>query len=226
MDRATSIGAGVSQRRKEMYVFGRYFVYLPSLLQGIKCLKSQHNSPATRIAQAKSLERRVSYINSEVQAKGAELLGKARSVGDIKEREEKDTPIGARYDFACLDSFQAFVNYAMWSTVYNRMLDHLRMIQGLPRLPKLSTDHRHFCRQLWMCIPYIRELGGTTGIIFITPLYVSYEGATSEAEKEYLFEFITEIATRTGRFTENLQELESLVLNTARAISGRDGFLK
>ncbi|CAH0003364.1 unnamed protein product [Clonostachys byssicola] len=221
VDRATVSAGGVSEKRKDIYAIGRYYVYWPCLLQEFKRLNSERDEP-TRMAQAERLGRIVSALDFDVRAKGDCLLEKAYNLGNIKERPDPQTPIGARYDIVCLDSLQLLVSYAMWAAICNRMLHHLRMVQGLAPSPSLDKDHRNFCRQIWMCIPYIQELGGTTSVLFVAPLYLSYEGATEELEKEYLFDYIVEVTRKRGRLMENLQDLERLVLNTARAMAARE----
>lgn len=63
-----------------------------------------------------------------------------------------------------------------------------------------------------------------TGILFVSPLYLSYEGAREQSEKDYLLDYIIEIAQQRGRYPDDREAVELFVLNTARAATGQRPF--
>lgn len=221
MDQAV-VHAKVSVRRKQTYSIGRYYAYWPSIVRDFKMIyNSDGRKPETEKVLA--LLSRVASLNDEVIAMGEPFISNARHLGQILERTDADTPIGAQFDFANMDTLQCLVTYVMLLIIFNRVLHHLSILSGRPTLLR-DCDHRALCRQIWMCIPYIRAMQGTGSILFAAPLYLSYEGASEEPEKEYLLDYIIQIAKRRGFHPRYRREVENFVLNTARSMTGQKPF--
>lgn len=111
----------------------------------------------------------------------------------------------------------------MLLVIFNRVLHHLNALAGRHDA-SLDHEHRALCRRLWMCIPYIRALGGMNGTLFSAPLHLSYEGASGELERESLLDYIIEITDQRGRYPKERKTAEMFVLNTARSAAGQKPF--
>ena len=90
--------------------------------------------------------------------------------------------------------------------------------------PSLDEEDRKLCRHTWMCIPYVRALGGVTRLLFSAPMYMSYHGRFAESIREYLIDNITETAALGGRRFLNRAEVDRFAQSAARAVAGARPF--
>ena len=221
MDQAV-LCADVSQQRKQTYSIGRYYAYWPSLVHDFQDIHKNKALPLMT-ERVRALRNQVAKLDAEVREKGELFLGNCTKLGNIIERQDSQSPAGARYEFSGLESLQFLITYVMLLVIFNRLLHNLDALSGRPEEP-LDHEHRALCRQLWMCIPYVRALGGMTSILFAAPLYLSYEGAVRQPEREYLLDCIIEIAEKRGRYPKDRKTVEMFVLNTARSMAGQRPF--
>ncbi|KAL1858645.1 hypothetical protein Plec18167_003480 [Paecilomyces lecythidis] len=223
MDQAV-VHADVPVQRKQVYSVGRYYAYWPSLVHELQGIYSD-GTFLPNAERVLALWDRVTFLNAEVLAAGELNISSARFLDQIMEKTDTDTesPLGTQFDFANIDTLQLLVTYVMLLIILNRILYHLSVLSGRPTL-SLQENHKDLCRQIWMCIPFMRAMQGMGSILFAAPLYLSYEGATTDSEKKYLLDYIMETAKRSGRYPEDRREVEKFVLNTARSMTGQRPF--
>lgn len=135
------------------------------------------------------------------------------------ERPDPEGPVGSKFHFESLDAMSFVISYLMICTIMNRILYHtLSLLCELDT--HLQVEHKDFCRQLWMCIPFIKKLGNMTGPMLLPQLQLSYEAANA-VEREYILDTIIDFSNKNRRYTGDRQAMEALVLNSAKAMTGR-----
>ncbi|KAI8965125.1 hypothetical protein F5Y11DRAFT_313926 [Daldinia sp. FL1419] len=220
---AQTIQNTTANGQSDTYRIGFFYGHWPGLVQGFRLVSSDPDVNSQQI-QALALHSKVAGLAAEAVYEGEPILSRLRSAGRILEEADPESPVGAKYHFGNLYSMMVFISYIMIQTVFNRMLYNLNVILGQPNA-SLEVEHKYLCRQMWMCIPFVRSLGIVTTIIFVPQLYLSYEGASGD-EKEYLLDIIMEIVTYRGqgRYSRDRRVMEPFVLNAAEAMVGRSPF--
>ena len=169
--------------------------------------------------QIEDVRYHVEHIQEQVGRTGEEIVRRAHNEGRVTEQPDEKTAIGQRFEFKDLDSFTSFTSYLLIRSILNRMLCQLDTLQGKTKAP-LDLEYKRLCRQVWMCIPLVQGLGLIGGLMFLAPLYVSYEGG-NQFEREYVLDFIGQVTDYKGILPKDRTGLEYLVLETARAWTGR-----
>ncbi len=217
----------VPRPQRDTYAVGWYYRCWPSLVHEFRWVNGEDANNDldgdTSHARAEILLHRVVTLDAELSVVGKEALQRANERGGIVELPdlELESPIDTKYDFDGLDSLQCLVTYVMLRIILNRLNYHI-ILQRLPSesVANSDTEHRDLCKQ---CIPYLRGLGVLNSVLFAAPLYLSYEGACDQAEKDYLIDFALEGAASKERFPHPVDRavVERFMLNTAKAATGR-----
>ncbi|KAI1380226.1 hypothetical protein F4677DRAFT_254126 [Hypoxylon crocopeplum] len=208
--------------RLDCYKIGYYFGFWPGLAHKFRRVSNDPDIDSQR-EQALALRDEVANLDAAAQIVSEPIFRRARREGRILELLDSDTPVAEKFHFGSLDTMSFVVSYLMIRMVFNRILYHTMVLLGQPDM-LLEVEHRDLCRQTWMCMPFIKNLGLMASVSASTPVFLSYEGA-GEAEREYVMDIIIEVASYKGRYPKERHMVELLVLNTVRAMTGRGPFV-
>ncbi|KAI1141337.1 hypothetical protein F5Y05DRAFT_257996 [Hypoxylon sp. FL0543] len=217
----TVLKDSVPSGRLDCYAIGYYFGYWPGLVHGFRSI-SLDSDVISQQARARAFRDQVAALEAKVKSLGEPIMEKARDEGRIIEEPNPETPVGRKFHFGNLDSMSFVVSYTMLRTIINRVLYHLSILMGQPDTI-LETESRELCKQTWMCLPFIKSLGIVPSILAASPVYMSYE-AGNRIEKEYLLDLVVEVSGYKGRYPKDRKSVELLVLNAAKAMTGRGLF--
>ncbi|KAI1799897.1 hypothetical protein F4811DRAFT_541776 [Daldinia bambusicola] len=217
------MGASVPSEQVDYYSVGHYYGYWPGLVQGLRLVLSDADANSQQV-QALALYDKTSRLDADIACVGESIMLRLRRSGRILEEADPNSPIGVKFHFGSLQTMSFLISYVMIRTVFNRILYHLTVMLNQPDM-SLEVEHKELCRKMWMCIPFVKDLGVVTIVIFAPQLYLSYEGA-SEHEKEYLLDVIMELVSYRGsaRYPRDRQTVERFVLDSAQAMAGRRPF--
>ncbi|OTB00296.1 hypothetical protein M426DRAFT_238779 [Hypoxylon sp. CI-4A] len=208
----------VPSGRLERYKMNSYYGYWLVFVHKFRRITRNSDSNSQRL-QATALKAQITKIQEELKAIGEPILQRDREQGRIIELPHPETPVGTRFHFGSLDSMSYVLSYGMISTIFNRILYQLTGILGQHEA-HLMAEYRALCRQMWMCIPFIKQLGITPSILATLPMHISYEGGNRE-EKEYLMDIITDVARFKGRYPADRSAVERIVIKVAESMTGR-----
>lgn len=203
------------------YAIGYWYGFWPELVHKFRSI-SIDPDVSSKQAQALALRARVEHIEAKIKETGEPIMTRYLLGGLIVEQPDPDTPIGKKFHFESLDCMCFFLSYVMIRIVMNRILYHIKTLLG-ERDPLLELENREICTQTWMAIPFVRKMGLIVAQLYITPLYLSYEGA-NDSEKEYLLDFLIWVIIYKGRDIRDRPTLDLHMVNMARAMTGRSLF--
>lgn len=126
---------------------------------------------------------------------------------------------GARFSFDGFATLRRWMMYTSISVMLNRVMAELTAIVGESRV-ELDAEHRVLCRQVWMSLQYMLEIGPIAWTIFSTAVTLSFEGA-DDNEKEYILDVVLEMDRFKGRLPREREPLKELLQLTAMTITGR-----
>lgn len=222
MQRVKPVLAGsVSKERMDNYAIGYWYGLWPELVHECRSISINPDSTLQQ-AQAIVLRDRVMDIEVKIKETGEPIMERYFHTGLVVEQLDPDTPIGKKFHFESLDTMCFLLSYVMIHIAMNRILYHLKALLG-EEDTLLEVENREVCIQTWMAIPFIRKLGLVASQMYITPLYLSYEGG-DDAEKDYLLDFFIYVIEYKGRYIGNRQTLGFHMLNMAKAMTGRSLF--
>ncbi|KAI2472866.1 hypothetical protein F4781DRAFT_382166 [Annulohypoxylon bovei var. microspora] len=214
----SALQKSVPPERLSCYEIGYYYGFWPGLVHEFRRIC---NDPDEIMKQelAMDFRDRVAAMKLKVIGVGEPVIEKALSMGRILDQPDPETPIGRKFHFESLDLMSFVLSYGMILTVLNRLHYQTTDLLGQPDA-LLEVENRHVCRLTWMCIPFIKGLGMVHSIISTSSIFMSYEGA-NEVEKEYLLDVIIRIASYNRRYPKDRLGLERIMLNAAKAMTGR-----
>jgi hypothetical protein len=173
-------------------------------------LRSEPNRESARRGAA-AMRREVEVFEADFRAFGMRLFDDACAKGYITEASDPASPVGVKYSFRDFNFCQFYTDYFTFRIVLNRMLNELGSLCGEPDDAN-PIEYQALCRQIWMIIPYLRKLGIASGVNVLASFFLTVEGATTEAERGYLTEFISEFEGSHQIITENKVLLEGMLL--------------
>ncbi|KAI1763713.1 hypothetical protein GGR53DRAFT_359078 [Hypoxylon sp. FL1150] len=217
----SSLVHSVSRERMDNYAIGYWYGFWPELVHKFRSISIDPDVTSQQ-AQAAALRTRVEHIEAKIREIGEPIMKRHILAGFVIEQPDLDTPIGKKLHFENIDSMCFFLSYVMIRIVMNRILYHTKALLG-EEDPLLEIENREVCTQTWMAIPFIRKLGVIPAQLYITPLYMSYEGA-DDGEKEYLLDFLVWVLIYKGRDIRDRPTLDLHMLNMAKAMTGRSLF--
>ena len=210
------------EMRKNAYYMELYTGDWASVAHEMRLVLDEPDATSKQ-ARALALQHRAKNLMAEVELFGEPIIKKAHDQGDIIELPDPDCPVGTKYGFSGMDANRCLNRYAMIRIVLNRVLHSVETILYGQADPSLAVAHENLCRQIWMCLPYVRNASLMAAILFADPLYLSFEGARG-AEKEYLLTAILEIAQYRKRVPRDRDTVERYVLDSALAMTGQIPF--
>ncbi|KAI1456972.1 hypothetical protein F4805DRAFT_203183 [Annulohypoxylon moriforme] len=211
----------VSAERLPSYTLGYYYGFWPGLVHEFRRI-SNHPDEFSKQELAMDFRDRVAIMESKVMDIGEPMIDKALFTGRMVEQLDPETPVGAKYHFESLDLLSCVISYGMIRAVLNRLHYYATNLLEEPNI-FLGVEHQNICRLTWMCIPFIRSLGMVPSVMFTSSMFLSYEGA-NQVEKEYLVDVMIGIAAYNGRYPRDRPSMECVMLNTAKALTGRGVF--
>lgn len=219
MREAIESRASVSTERREWLKISFFLSYWPELTQSFGRIHND-SDPISKQAAVESLLCMATQLHEDVRAVGNPIIDTAYEDGRIVEQVDDGSPLGVKAQFNSVDSMPCLIEYTMICIIINRVLHHLRVLQGKDTAD-VDAEHRHFCRRIWMTIPSIREEGTIAAVPLQGPMYLSYEGTTSDAEKDCLLDFFIEVDRYKRQLPEDRAGVELYVLNVARVMTGQ-----
>ncbi|KAI0887879.1 uncharacterized protein GGS22DRAFT_154486 [Annulohypoxylon maeteangense] len=211
----------VPAERLPSYTLGYYYGFWPGLVHEFRRIIKQPDEFLKR-ELAIDFRDRVATMELKVKDIGESLIERALLTGRMAARLDPETPIGGKFHFESLDLLSSVMSYGMIRTVLNRLYYHITDLLGEPDV-FLELEHQSVCRSTWMCIPFIRGLGMVPSAMFTSSIFLSCEGA-DEVEMEYLLKTILEMTTYSGRYPKDKPSMKRVILNTAKALTGRGDF--
>ncbi|OTA62336.1 hypothetical protein K449DRAFT_465111 [Hypoxylon sp. EC38] len=211
----------VPRDRMDCYTIGYYFGYWPFLVHGFRHI-SMDPDGSSQEARAIAFRAQVAALEAKVKSIGEPIMQRARDESRIIEEPNPETPVGKKFHFGNLDTMSFVISYTMLRTIINQVLYHLSVLLGQPDAV-LEVENRELCKQTWMCLPFIKALGMVPSILAASPVYMSYEGG-DRFEKDYLLDLVVEVSGYKGRYPKDRKSVELLVLNAAKAMTGRGMF--
>ncbi|KAI1099502.1 hypothetical protein F4804DRAFT_79960 [Jackrogersella minutella] len=217
----SALEKSASNERLNCYRIGYYYGFWPDLIHEFRriCGDPDHFSQQT---QAVGFRDRVANMEAAVKTLGESIIAQALSTGRMLEQPDPKSPVGAKFHFESLDMMSFVMSYTMIYTALNRIHYQVTALLG-EQDTILDIEHRDICKQTWKCIPFIRGLGMIPSILSTSQIFLSYE-AGDEIEKEYLMDIIVQVGEYRGRLPKDRREVENIVLNAAKAMTGRGGF--
>lgn len=196
----------------------------PSIIREVKELRDAPPSEPGRSSRAAILRANATRYLDTIIELGEDFRRGALESGAAVEVPDADSPVGRRYSFDAggWATLQRWMMYATDGLMLNRLCAVLAEIEGVP-LEAINADHLAHCREVWMCLPWMRGLGPISGVVFATPLTLAVEGG-GQAEKAYLLDAVLELDRYKGRYPREQGPLEELMLFSARTITGRGHF--
>ena len=210
-----------STMKQNLYRMEQYLGLWSSMVREMQRIDQLPETYHLRRDEALHLLRRAEVLAAEVAQVGRSMFSDTQVQGIIMQRPDSETPVGAKYDFVDFDSLACFSTHASLSIVLNRIAWGLHLLLGEEPPSSLADEHHRFCRDIWMCFPYLRSVSLMAAIQFSDPIYLSYEGASGDI-KEYLISWVLEIAQFRKRLSQDRAVLDKHLLETSLAMTGRD----
>lgn len=205
--------------RKSAYYLELYMGSWLSAAQEVRLI-GEDPIEESRCARALTLQNRTINVIEEMEQGGEAILDKARSQGRIVELPDPSTPVGAKYDFKDLDSHRCLVQYMMLRIAMNRVLWSINMFLQGDQATHLNTEHERFCREIWKCLPYNKQVTLMVAMQFGDPFHLAYEGAHG-AVKEYLLDYQMGVCSYRKRLPNDRKKVDDYMYTTALALTGR-----
>ncbi|KAI0169291.1 hypothetical protein GGR52DRAFT_574508 [Hypoxylon sp. FL1284] len=210
----------VPDEKIDNYAIGYYYGFWPGLVQDLRLILINPDIDSQRAQAAAFLDRALD-LEVRIKETGEPLVEKHFRNEFIVEQPDPDSPIGTKLEFKTLDTMSVFLSCVGMRIIINRMIYHTKALLGEEDIT-LEEENREACIQIWMVVPFIRNLGWVASMQFLTPLLLSYEPA-NEVEQEYLLDFVLRVLAYKQRYPDR-KSLSFHMLNMARAMTGRNLF--
>jgi hypothetical protein len=218
MKEAIERRAQMSAERRDRVRLGWYFTHWPDLVQSFRQIHKDLD-PISKQARIATLAYKTKNLDDDVKRFGKSILDKAYELGHIIE-EVDDSPFGAKARFNSLEAMPYQMEYTVLLIIINRIRYYLQEIQG-ENTKDLCSEYKSLCHRIWLSLPAIRNQGPVAMALAQGPLYLSYEGTTSDAEKDYLLDYFVQSKTLQGQSPASRLVMERHVINTARVMCGQ-----
>jgi hypothetical protein len=207
--------------RRRLYEAESYMGIWPPLLKEMRNIGDQGSEVGLSHAR-RLLDQAINHA-IELDRVCKPVLQQLHDCRDIVVLPDTKTPVGWQYDFSSMDAQRYLETYLLLRIVLNRVMRAIYDIISEPAPEHLDAEHGELSFKIWMSLPYMRRASLMAAILFGDPLYISYEASSGEV-REYLLDYLMEIAQFRKRLPDNREVVSRYLLDAALAMTGRSAF--